>query len=535
MKSCIHGQQVYRCPVTIPRSGLHLRGPALLVTRETRGLQSLGTGRHGTGQKQMELSQATCSAGHLPLAGLALLLHLAVATSPALAQQEDARRVLFEIAATAQAEPARPVGTQSRATGNPVSEQDPRPLETSPLSEIAAFRALMESQVDGGAFSPGLAQTQLALGERYQSLDLHAAAIDAFEQARHLIRIEHGLGAPEQVAVVEQAVQSHLQLGELTEALELHQSLAMLLLGSAGESSLELAETLIRVGDSYQTSADTLKRMPPQSLFRIPRSADNHPGSPQRHKDSRQPVGHDAAQATRLMYSGSEASLLFSAPALEYYMQALSLLAEAQAHTHPRLIEFEYHLMRAIAERYGPSLNYRSGGARGKIAEGLQRVVSHTAYSPGATVGDLARRMLEAGDWHLFTIKRREAWQQYADTLQLLSQIGISESEALHLANPVIPPVIPTLLPTAHSRTMLGLSKDEALAYDGHIDVALRINPYGRTSRIHVVGSSASASPRLEALLLDMLESTRFRPTIDVKGKTRNRDVNLRYHFAYVD
>src|SRR5690606_35754368 len=113
----------------------------------------------------------------------------------------------------------------------------------------AYLQSIADTELEGGPFAPELLEQYLALGESHQALADHEAALAAFEKAEYISRINNGLHAPEQFAIVENMIESHLARDELQEAGNKQRYLLMLHEEQYGATSLELVPALMVAAD----------------------------------------------------------------------------------------------------------------------------------------------------------------------------------------------------------------------------------------------------------------------------------------------
>src|SRR5690606_40446697 len=93
-------------------------------------------------------------------------------------------------------------------------------------------------------YDHALFDQHLALGLSYQAAGDHEKALEAFEHAEYLSRIDKGLFAPEQFPLNEHMIDSYLAQGDLRHASERRQYLFRITRLYYGEDSLELVPSL---------------------------------------------------------------------------------------------------------------------------------------------------------------------------------------------------------------------------------------------------------------------------------------------------
>lgn len=106
--------------------------------------------------------------------------------------------------------------TESDLAGGMAAAQETTQLVENLLLEVDVLRQNISAQVaqDGNTWHAGIAESHLALGVAFQSLDDHPAALTELEQAVHINRVNHGLFSLAQVPALLLQVKSHLAMDD---------------------------------------------------------------------------------------------------------------------------------------------------------------------------------------------------------------------------------------------------------------------------------------------------------------------------------
>ena len=99
-------------------------------------------------------------------------------------------------------------------------ENDDRgPLEI--LRSIGAYLdAVTALEAESGPFSSELNEMLMDLGSQYQLAGEHEKAIEIFQRAEHISRVNNGLYHPEQYASIEKMIDSYMAMGDVPSANE---------------------------------------------------------------------------------------------------------------------------------------------------------------------------------------------------------------------------------------------------------------------------------------------------------------------------
>lgn len=148
--------------------------------------------------------------------------------------------------------------------------------------------------------------------------------------------------------------------------------------------------------------------------------------------------------------------------------------------------------------------------------------------SRGAPPVEVARALVELGDWHLLFSFNRTALETYQDAHDLLVGEGAPAEAVTHLFAPEVPAILPAFATDA-------LAFDPARQYRGHIDVSIETGRYGESKRVDIIGASPGTSSAIERRLQRHIARAKFRPRF-VEGRLGRSDrFSLRYYFDYAD
>ena len=182
---------------------------------------------------------------------------------------------------------------------------------------------------DAGPFATDLYETLLDLGNQYQQLGDHESAIETFDRAEYVSRINHGLFHPEQVASIEGLIESYIAIGDVGSANAKQRYLIYLSEQYFGENNLNALPSIIELADQNMANYERVMNMPVQPTISF--SSSVGPGS----ASSRQPT-------PRQMAFGS----LYQAQ--QNYVRAISTLMQNQQYFDPVLLDLEYRYIETL-------------------------------------------------------------------------------------------------------------------------------------------------------------------------------------------
>ena len=179
-------------------------------------------------------------------------------------------------------------------------------------------------------------------------------------------------------------------------------------------------------------------------------------------------------------------------------------------------------------------LRSRSDGRQGRLKRVVYgsgtsvleaKVVNLLSY--GASAVEIAKALMEVGDWHLIFSANRRALEMYQDAHDLLVREDVPGEALDELVSPATPVILAEL--TSDDR----LAFDPTHTYVGYIDVAVETGRFGEVKEVHIVNRSVGTSPNVERRARTHVFETRFRPRFENGQPVRSDRFNLRYHYDY--
>jgi hypothetical protein len=239
------------------------------------------------------------------------------------------------------------------------------------------------------------------------------------------------------------------------------------------------------------------------------------------------------------------------------FQEAINLLLQAKDFANPDLLELERKLVTTLFLHthqenivYEPDfyLNRKSRATGTRIDTGTQNLLNSVDYLPGVeslqrsltyivnneqrTPEQVARAMLEAGDWELLFMRGRRAEARYAEAYRFFDANPELTAAIAPLAYPELPVVLPVFLPAPNSREKLGIASDETLDYFGYFDVSFAIGKNGKARRVRFLGQGGEVTGDMKLRLGDYLKNLVFRPRFN-DGEYDSSELRLRYLIGY--
>ncbi len=415
-----------------------------------------------------------------------------------------------------------------------------------------------DKEATEGPYSDQLTQDLLSTGQIYQQLGDHAQALDFFERAQNISRANHGIEDIDQAPIMEAMAQSHLALEQYVEADAAQDGLLDLYRRAYGEGSAAVVPAMQRLGiwnlNAFLDRSNVMlniKRINMASFLattgydvrnlgggNIRRSADTGAGYVQEDNPTRSPV-------FKLFLAQSN------------FQNAINLLLQAKDYANPQLLDLERQLVTTLFLHthqenivYEPdfylSRRTRSTGTRVDTSaqnlltsddydagvESLRRSLTYIVNNEQRTAEQVARAMLEGGDWEVLFVRGRRAEEKYKEAYDFFSANPEVTATISHLVYPELPVVLPVFLPAPNSREKLGIAADEEVQYFGYFDVSFSIGANGKARRIKDLGQGGEVTRDMKDRLDDYLRNLTFRPRYK-DGKFSDDELRLRYFVGY--
>lgn len=394
-------------------------------------------------------------------------------------------------------------------------------------------------ETDSGPFADDLYETLLDLARQYQQLGDHKQAIETFERAEYVSRINHGLFHPEQFSSIEGLIKSYLATGDVVNANEKQRYLIYLSEQYFGPHNLNVLPSIINLAEQNMDAYKHVMESPVMPTISF--SASMGQGMQRSSQPSQRQMAFGSLYQAQQNYFRAIATLLdnkqFFDPLLiklEYqYLETLLL----QSFRSSILMEPDYYFSEkrySTGSRIRTNLNrrYSSGYKFGNNA--FQRLLIYISNNPRADANQLINTLVKYGDWHMLFGRTRSAIEKYSEVYQLLQTLNLQTEELENFFRPAIPVHLPLITAKPNSRDKFGISAEESLEHAGYIDIAFTISRFGRASKFETLGMSETASRAIERRLKRYLRNSPFRPRIGNDGSVTSERITLRYYFSYV-
>lgn len=395
------------------------------------------------------------------------------------------------------------------------------------LREVDVLRRGISAQVaeDGNTWHAGIAESQLALGVAYQSLNDHPAALTELERAVHINRVNHGLFALQQIPAILLQVKSHMAMNDWEAADERMQYAFYVHTQALANDEVQLIPALIDYAHwqlsayaNEQGSIPSVRLVDAYQLLRVSNSIlDRHPA----------PESYPRASFLRQM---AYVAWLIDNSDLDMWLDS---------DKHDARVVNDAWVQEMTGESHSSS---RSPYLMGENA--LEEIVALRKAQFEASVADTpesrqslmlyAEAIKQQADWNLVFDRRYEAMDLYEQSWQLIERIN-GEVPEQSFQEVIMLPLFRSddivkghsevgLTVSGHTRTFLEndvLSIVSVGRAKRRVTLEFEINRFGRPTHVEVVEVTPEDDQSLRRQVVSLVQSRKFRPWL-VAGEAQD-------------
>lgn len=389
-------------------------------------------------------------------------------------------------------------------------------IDSEAVQRVQQLRAnLLAMESPGNTWRAELGETLLDLGRALQLANDHEGALEQFERAVHISRINHGLFSLQQLPAIMLQVESHLALNQWDDADGLRQYAFYVQSRTFKDSDPELIPALVDYAQwNMNAFADRRGEMPSTRLL-----------------DAYQLYSVAVALMDKhdkqLEFPKEE--YLRQQAFIAWLMHRTNVLARSEA-----VFSSERRIDDAWADAITGQLTRGRNNAFVRGEEALQKIIEiraeHVAQAdPGSAVhGELVRQQAEAvldlADWHLLFDRRQAARGTYREAWDLVAAhealtAGVFDRVVL------LPSFEPRLGPSAvqngsvpqHASSLQPRRPAAGMRQPGqygYLTMAFDINRFGRATNVNVV-DGGSDDEEVRRRMVGALRESTLRPRIE--------------------
>lgn len=374
--------------------------------------------------------------------------------------------------------------------------------------------AIARLETEKGAWGYGLAEQLSGLGESYQVRGHHRDAIEIFDRAIHISRINNGLYDLTQVPIIESMLESLKARGRWEEVHERHQYLYWLHKRNFGAEDPRMLPVIDRLGKWYinDYALNPGRRVMDQLVdaHNLFEHAVNIVTGTYGQLDLRLIEPLRGLVMSNWFFANYRGESQLST----IHRDQLSRDVHAKQMTFPEDRESN-QLMRYVRNNY----------ADGKRA--IQQMVDIYGNSPDAPPGASAQAKIELGDWEQLWGRNQTAAQLYREAHRELTAEETTQAQVDQLfGQPVALPDMELV-----ESDIEQADQGEGTEPIHYVLVSFDVNRFGKAERIEVLESQPEDNRDYQTRVRRTLESTSFRPRLVDGEPVTTQGLTQRYVF----
>ena len=379
-------------------------------------------------------------------------------------------------------------------------------------AQAALQSEIIRIETDEGVWSRQLVEQLGGLGRSYQLQGNHAEAIEAYDRAIHINRVNSGLDTIEQIPFVEARIRSHLTLGQWAEADLYTNYLYYLQRKAYGGNDPRLIPVLERLGNwnlqAFHIGFGESLAMRLSSAFAFFSAASERIARHYGKTDGR--------------FARSQHSVAASAYLIARNPDVLREMYSGM--TKLRYDELVDSL--EVEDMNDVTRTYRAGFLA------LQEVAASLDGNP-AKILEYAQANVDIGDWNLLYNRTQSAEQVYELVWEFLLEQENGEQVLQELFGRVVK--LPSFGGTRHPyvEDEIRNGQEQATLQFQDVDIMFDVTPNGETRNLRLVSEEFDETNRDVLRLYSIIRRTKFRPRVEEGEAVLSRDNVFRYRYWY--
>lgn len=311
----------------------------------------------------------------------------------------------------------------SWADGKPPSLPSPRE-GVGVADESAYLEQIQNQEASGGPYADGLAEPLASLGYYYRDHGRYGKALDLFQHAIHLVRINDGLYSERQIPMVRALLDTHRLSGDM-QALDDRYDYFFRLYGNGYPPFTPLR---------LRASLEFLRWQREAFRLELDRNRNKRLADMYRLNERILEAAAQSAEVTLQWYEQLVRSQILNLyliqsqivlpPEASAFQSSRSIYSGSSVHSNQRQdLDFNQRRLLTIQQR---------SAARGRAL--LQELITRTVA--GGKAADIASIHLELGDWNQWNGSSSSAREQYSRVVQILEDAGDTQLLEQWLGSP---------------------------------------------------------------------------------------------------
>ncbi len=408
-------------------------------------------------------------------------------------------------------------------------------------SSLAQFQeSILQFELDGGVYDFRLSELYLGLGNTYRQIGEYQLAIDAYNEALQLSRINGGLFTEDQLPIVEELVDSYLNLGDIASANLNQEYLLYIKQKIYGAAHPIILADLLEYADwNLHASGFNMGYRPNlQSLhFRTESFSELNYKQSEKTEDSLAAASFAYTQALNLQHeleaqfneNPSSAETLELKNRLGFPDEDYDISETEQKLAYTYFLQYQFDQNNLAVNSFGEAPTSYFLGSYSNGREALERRYAYLQETNSPAI-NIIQALLDIADWFLVFERWSSAEELYIQAFNLMADNGIDRVKGL--AYPDLPLSIPSFLSSPYTRESNRLSPEEVLQYEGYIDVSFSLTRFARPVRIRIISSSEGTNEATERALFNKIRYSTFRLQLEDQSAYSDNSYLVRYYYT---
>lgn len=404
--------------------------------------------------------------------------------------------------------------------------------------------SIAQFEIEGGAYDSRLSEAYLSLGTFYQQRGDFPLAIEAFNSALHVNRINNGLFNASQLAIVNELVQSYLLAGDFIAANQQQEYLFYVQQKVYGRNTPVLVSGMLDYADWNLFAGSLSMGYVPNiaslglQIFSLgnnlnPQGATGYFSETRAHLEL---AAYSYSQVLNFQRQRENISHNLDADtdSLAQFQSDVNLSDEDLSIpiTEKKLAYTHFLLSRVLAQGISDTndanqFDYFQSLQSG--SEALQRRLNYLQNS-GYSDLEIVMALIDLADWLLANERWSSAEEYYAQASEYISSNSLGPVPGLDY--PDLPATIPRFVSAIYSRSSNNIPSDAVLEYDGYIDVSFGLTRLGYSRDLRFLNQTENTREETVEALRNMLRRTQFRLQLTENERYADNQFLLRYYYT---
>lgn len=408
-------------------------------------------------------------------------------------------------------------------------------------SSLTQFQeSILEFELDGGVYDFRLSELYLSLGNTHQQVGDYQLAIDAYNEALQLSRINDGLFTEDQVPIVEALVDSYLNLGDIASANLNQEYLLYIKQKIYGAGHPIILDELLEYADwNLHASGLSMGYLPNLQYlhFRTESFNELNYNNSVATEDLLSAAAFAYTQALIMQHDLEEEfnenpfsdDTIDLKNSLDFPDEDYDISATEQKLAYTYFLQYQFDQNNLAVNAFGeaPTTNFLDSYTDGRAA--LERRYAYLQSTNSPTI-NIIQALVDIADWYLVFERWSTAEELYLQAFELMEGNGIDKLNGLEY--PDLPIHIPSFLSSPYTRASIGISSDEVLEYEGYIDISFSLSRSAKPIRIRFVDSSEGTTEETERALLNKIRYSKYRLQLKDRSEYAENSYLVRYYFT---